>query len=240
MQPKHIDGWWNPKSINPKFEELGHRVPYGDIQCVTSLIKSLSKRVGQVNVIEIGSFVGHTTIAMSELEEVGNILCIDTWSGSINEDDPINEDYKSNDVFDVFMKNVIEINTKVQCLKESSINAIIKILRYGFHIQPPNFIYIDASHEYADVLHDCMAWKKIALNFCRSNAFVIAGHDYSNKYKGVKSAVKEAFGKEMVDYYFMGNVWWTMFQSNWNQVPAIIPFCDEQYEKDIKKLEAIV
>lgn len=56
-----------------------------------------------------------------------------------------------------------------------------------------DFVFIDASHEYNEVLKDIKAWKgKI-----RSGGWCM-GHDYCERWDGVRLAVKQMFGKPLL------------------------------------------
>ena len=63
-----------------------------------------------------------------------------------------------------------------------------------------DYAFIDADHSYESVKQDIIAWlPKIG------PGGILAGHDYSARFRGVKRAVNEAFGSRL---HNVGDVWW--------------------------------
>lgn len=62
---------------------------------------------------------------------------------------------------------------------------------------PPAMIFIDASHEYPQVLAE-ITWAR------QAGVPIIAGHDYSRFWPGVRQAVEESFG---TDFNVSGTLW---------------------------------
>lgn len=62
---------------------------------------------------------------------------------------------------------------------------------------PPAMIFIDASHEYEHVLGE-ITWAR------QAGVPIIAGHDYSKFWPGVRQAVEESFG---TDFKVSGTLW---------------------------------
>ena len=66
-----------------------------------------------------------------------------------------------------------------------------------------DYAFIDAGHGYKDVRADLEAWTpKIKLGG------VLAGHDYSSRFRGVQRAVDKRFGKIIRQRW--GDLWWVL------------------------------
>lgn len=117
-------------------------------------------------IIELGSYLGWSSITMAKICKENNInckiLCVDTWLGSIEHwrKDRCNTlhkyDFFENGIssmFDEFCKNVISHG--VQDYIISLPNTTDMIYKYLTHFDiKSDLIYVDASHEYDDVLKD--------------------------------------------------------------------------------------
>jgi len=119
--------------------------------------------------IEIGSYTGESATLMLTHKPQMTLTCVDTWQW------PLSEHY-----FDLRARPWGLIKHKAD-----SIDAASRYNRDSFHL-----IYIDASHEYADVKRDIKAWLPKV-----KPGGVIAGHDYSRGWPGVRKAVDEIFGQ---------------------------------------------
>jgi hypothetical protein len=142
---------------------------------------------------EIGSWKGRSlsyfVIESINRKKTGTIYAIDHWQGSPEHYDPSNPAYEyglQNNpdwLFDQFKNNTSSISSYIIPLRETSTRASIM-----FDDNSIDAVFIDASHEYEDVLHDLIAWQpKI-----KSNG-ILCGHDYD--WPGVKKAVDE-FSRE--------------------------------------------
>lgn len=143
-------------------------------------------------ILEVGSYKGKSARVFAD-NTSGMVMCVDTWNSIVhsNEGKPI---YKTDDdTYTEFVKNLYEhIATK---------KVIIERIDYkdfepnGFK---PDFIFIDAAHDYESAKHDI---EKSML----MKPKVIAGHDYDTKvWPGVVKAVDERFGK--VNH--VDSIWW--------------------------------
>lgn len=141
--------------------------------------------------VEIGSWMGRSASFMAvEIINSGydNIKfdCIDTWQGSAEHKE--HEIIKTDDLFNQFKKNISSVSHIINPIRLNSINAS-KL----YEDNSLDFIFIDASHEYEDVKNDILHWTpKVKKNG------IIAGHDFTENWKGVKKAVIEIFGKEKI------------------------------------------
>lgn len=62
-----------------------------------------------------------------------------------------------------------------------------------------DFVFIDANHTYAEVKRDIVAWRPKVRRWG-----MVLGHDYSDRWPGVKRAVNEVFGKPIL---FDSSIW---------------------------------
>jgi hypothetical protein len=149
------------------------------------LCEDAKKIIGDSPVIvELGSYMGESSLIFAEEFPNGKIFCIDSWEGGFdNKDSCSSADY--NDVenqFDLRMGLVNNI-TKIKGLSTS----------VGFEC---DLVYIDACHKYECVKNDILHWYPFVTK-------IISGHDYYEDInfcerhphiKGVKIAVEEMLG----------------------------------------------
>jgi len=133
------------------------------------------------NFIEIGSWKGMSSAYMA-VEIVNshkniNFYCVDTWRGSKEHQD-FNEVQKD-ELYNTFLSNMHRVDTRYQAIREKSIDAAQKT-EDGFF----DFIFLDASHEYEDVLADLENWYPKL-----KDGGTFAGHDYLPSWSGVVLAV---------------------------------------------------
>lgn len=117
-------------------------------------------------IIELGSYLGWSAITMAKICRDNNIdckiLCVDTWLGSIEHwrKDLCNSLHEYNyfenglsGMFDNFCKNVVshEVQDYIIPLPNTTQNMFSILKHYEV---TANMIYVDASHEYDNVLED--------------------------------------------------------------------------------------
>ena len=135
-------------------------------------------------IVELGSYMGESSLIFAEEFPNGKIICIDSWEGGFDDSDSCsNVDYSDVEgQFDLRMSMVDNI-TKIKGLSNS-----VEI--------ECDMVYIDACHKYECVKNDIIHWSPL----CKK---VISGHDYyedidfCNRHphiKGVKIAVEEMLG----------------------------------------------
>lgn len=113
-------------------------------------------------ILEIGSFEGKSTVWMLEniLAKTGGcIYCVDTWEGGVE-----HAVLSMAQIEKKFRKNValalnnIGNSATAEIIKQRSHIAMTKLISDG-HSESFDFIYIDGSHQCADVLMDlCLAF----------------------------------------------------------------------------------
>lgn len=171
-KPVDLQGWG---SETPVFQQL---------------ITELSPKL----IIEVGSWKGASAIAMAGMvDDDGKIICIDTWLGALemwtDTSDPdrflsLNNIYGYPALYYTFLSNVVQTGHQSRIFPlpmTSSIGA--KFLKH--HNVLADMIYIDASHDYDDVLRDLIDYWPLV-----KQGGVLFGDDYST-WKGVCQAVND-------------------------------------------------
>jgi predicted O-methyltransferase YrrM len=148
--------------------------------------------------VEVGSWMGQSTCYMGEQIKNSNknikFYAVDTWEGS-DEDahkEALNRLKTQNfTLFDAFKYNLEQcgVSNYVIPLQTTSIEAAKQ-----FEDNSLDFVHIDASHDYENVLADIIAWYPKV----KPGGF-ITGDDYVISWNGVIQAVNEYFtGKSVV------------------------------------------
>ncbi len=148
--------------------------------------------------VEVGSWMGRSTCYMGEQikKSPKNIkfYAVDTWEGSeeISHKETIEKLKNENlTLFDIFNHHLqlCGVQDQVLPLKTASIEAAKQ-----FEDNSLDFVHIDASHDYENVLADIIAWYPKV----KPGGF-ITGDDYVINWGGVIQAVNEYFaGKSVV------------------------------------------
>jgi len=135
--------------------------------------------------VEVGSWKGKSAAYMAvELANVNKdikFFCVDTWQGSAEHADSHRQELPQ--LYDIFLNNMKPLEKYYTPMKISSLEAAGKFADASL-----DFVFIDASHEYQDVLNDIAAWwPKV------KPGGILAGDDFSSSWPGVVQAVKESF-----------------------------------------------
>lgn len=141
--------------------------------------------------VEVGCWLGKSICFLGETARDSGkpieIYAVDTWAGSNEEahQDYIKKLGGPDELYNKFWSN----------MQRAGIDHIIKPIRKDseraselFENESLDMVFIDASHEYMDVLRDNDMW----LPKVKKNG-ILAGHDYP--WPDVKKAVKERFPK---------------------------------------------
>ena len=145
------------------------------------LCKEVREVIGDTPIIvELGSYMGESSLIFAEEFPNGKIYCIDTWEGGFDNSDSCSDaDYIDvESQFDLRM-NLVNNITKIKGLSTS----------VGFEC---DLVYIDACHKYECVKNDIIHWSPFVKK-------IISGHDYNTEefiklhphIAGVKIAVNE-------------------------------------------------
>ena len=126
-------------------------------------------------IIELGSWKGKSTHALASGCK-GELWCVDHWQGSIGDNSV--DLAKQEDIFSIFLDNIKQFKN-INILKMSTNEAVKQ-----FEDKSIDMIFIDASHDYAEVKNDITNWYPKAKK-------LICGHDYQLAFPGVIQAVNE-------------------------------------------------
>jgi predicted O-methyltransferase YrrM len=186
--------------------------------------------------VEIGSWRGRSTCYMGSLIKNSNknvkFYSVDTWEGS-DEEQHISfiEELKSQGktLFEEFQENIKScgIDDVVIPIQSTSILAAEQ-----FEDNSLDFVHIDASHEYEDVLNDIKSWYPKV-----KPGGMITGDDYL--WSGVNKAVKEYFKDKTVitPYYdnLGGIVWFHRKKGGSKKMKITLYAIAKNEEKNIEK-----
>ena len=149
------------------------------------------------NIIEAGCYYGRSTRALCDNAR-GIVNAVDPWNGNYGKNlskDGTPTAYQmvgSNIIFNHFLVNLSEHLHSGKC----------RIHIMEFHktdIKDPDMIFIDAIHDYEDVVRDI----EHAMKLMKKG--LLCGHDYSSEWPGVVKAVDDFFPKhEVID-----TIWYT-------------------------------
>jgi predicted O-methyltransferase YrrM len=132
-----------------------------------------------MTMIEIGSYIGESTILFAE--KFKNVISIDPFLESYDEV-PLDNMVNSEIIYNKFLENISKYNNIVH-IKKTSCDAFEDIQ------EKVDFVYIDGLHAYEQVKKDIYNYRKII-----KEGGTIAGHDYSKGWIGVMNAVNESLG----------------------------------------------
>lgn len=139
------------------------------------------KRCGRGSKIfmELGSWLGKSTLFTLRTFKNVNVIAIDTWNGS----DEHQEKYRDilPILYKTFLCNCWNYRNRLYPLRMDTMSGMKEVCRFGIK---PDCIFIDAAHDYESIYNDiCMANKLFP-------SARLCGDDYTAK-AGVKRAVNE-------------------------------------------------
>jgi predicted O-methyltransferase YrrM len=155
-----------------------------------------------LRILEIGTWLGGTAIAMADALQGSNVHCVDTWEGSPT--DCTGECAKraggAEAVYAEFLNRIGErLNESIFPWQMDSKSAS------EMHWDKFDVIFIDAEHTYDAVKADILNWWE----HLRDDGIMV-GHDYETKnLMGVTQAVRELFGSrvETFGWDVQGGMW---------------------------------
>ncbi|MEM7176031.1 MAG: class I SAM-dependent methyltransferase [Chlamydiota bacterium] len=193
--------------VSPIFsnEPLPH--PYNQVSLLPELqhgwfcnqpqLEKLFSEYHITNVIELGSWLGLSTIYLAEkLPEDGTLYAVDHWEGSIeHKNDPEWKKFLPT-LYDQFLSNVIhrQLTHKIVPIRMNTKLAASKLDTHA------DLIYVDASHEQADVYCDLnLYYPKL------SDKGILCGDDWS--WESVRKAVLRFAKEKNLTVTAEGNFW---------------------------------
>lgn len=154
-------------------------------QALRMFCQELREIVGETpTIVELGSYMGESSIIFSQEFPNAKIYCIDSWEGGFDDSDSCSN-HNYNLVEGEFDKR-LSLTKNITKIKGFSTSHSIEC----------DVVYIDACHKYECVLEDIRHWQPLTKK-------VISGHDYypsesfrkSNPHiAGVKIAIDEMLG----------------------------------------------
>lgn len=135
--------------------------------------------------LEIGSWKGESTKIFASSGVFDKIVCVDPFEGTEEANKLFLETW--NTVKEGFKENTKMFKDKIELVQGYSYEVAGTFLDNDF-----DFMYIDGSHKYEDVVQDInLYWNKL------KPGGYIAGHDYfdDNGHPGVKKAIYDLWGR---------------------------------------------
>jgi len=148
-----------------------------------NLYKEMVQKFDNATFVEVGTWKGKSAAFMAV--EIANsnknikFYCVDTWKGSEEHQQELY--IKKDKLYKHFLNNIELVKEYIIPIKKYSLTAVKQ-----FQDENLDFVFIDASHDYNNVLADLNAWYPKV-----KPGGVLAGHDYHNDWPGVIQAVNE-------------------------------------------------
>ena len=166
-----------------------------------SLYNYAVQKYDNAHFVEIGCWKGRSTSCMGVeiVNSKKNIKfdVVDTFGGSAE-----HGDVDSEKLFNEFMKNTEPVRSAIYTVHKMTSLQAAEL----YSDNSLDFVFIDASHDYTNVLADIKAWyPKIKFGGTMS------GDDYCSSWQGVVDAVNEYFGAGNIKVY--GTQHWAITKS---------------------------
>ena len=172
------------------------------------MIKQHLHDADKINVLEIGSYAGESTLMFCNYLKKKkiknfNIYCVDIWD-SFDQKQLFTKSFievvsnyglKSGKIYNIFKRNILlaGFKTNVNILKGSSLELVPNLKNISF-----DYIYIDGAHNYTNVLNDIKSSLKLL-----KNSAIIAGDDYELSYEECdKQEIVKFINEDSIDYCF--------------------------------------
>ena len=168
-----------------------------------NLVRTLKPKV----IVEVGSWKGQSAITMAEAcREIGldsAIICVDTWLGSIehilHHPKELRRCNGYPTMYFQFLSNVIHRGMQEWIVPFPATSCAAAAILDQMNIRA-NLIYIDASHQYEDVLLDLKKYSDLL-----AKGGIMFGHDYD--LKPVQRALKSFRKSKNFECEAVGNFW---------------------------------
>jgi predicted O-methyltransferase YrrM len=193
-------------TVPPVWEE-GGRTFIGHVTCQEDLdvLAGLVREIDAKRIVEVGSWLGQSALAMAEAAPDAIIRCVDTWEGSVSDmTGPWARNYGPDSLYRAFCQNVGDrLNRTILPHRNQSLTVAqaLTALRPG-DLALFDLIFIDADHSYESVKADILAWAPLV-----RKGGILCGHDYGMSFlPGVERAVDESFPRTCLKT--KGAIWW--------------------------------
>lgn len=169
----------NKKNMEHFYQNIGE-----DWFTFPNLYRDIIKKYGNnSHFVEVGSWKGRSASFMGvEIHNSGLDIkfdCVDTWNGSAEHQEM--DVVKKSELYVEFLNNISPVIDHITPIRKTSLEASQR-----YQDNSLDFVFIDASHQYQDVLDDIKSWLPKL-----KNGGTLAGHDYG--YNEVNKAVNEFF-----------------------------------------------
>jgi len=164
--------------------------------------------------VEVGSFWGKSAIYLAEAAKIADkglrVYCIDTWTmtpannpslfdpehGARGHIEPVVHARYNNNLFETFAHFVSESGLSPDPLRIMRMDTFeaAQMFTAMTNCNPSaweqriHFVFLDNDHEYEHVIREIPAW-------LRCSPTIIAGHDYTEEFDGVRRAVDQYWPK---------------------------------------------
>lgn len=176
-----------------RVDSIFHQTPDVALESLTQIVRAIanSRPDKALRIVEIGSWVGETAIAMVQGfgPAGGTVYCVDHFEGSYGDLDGVLSEAVEvlggpDKLLEHFKHNCGRYYGKeIKVIKGKSVD-----IAEGLDPQDADIIFIDAAHDYESVVADLNAWLP-HLSF----QGVMVGDDYYDQFPGVVRAVNERF-----------------------------------------------
>lgn len=144
------------------------------------LYKRMVQRYDNAHFVEVGSWKGRSSafLAVEIVNSGRNIRldCVDTWEGSIEH--VTLPEVLNKTLYATFLTNIKPVQHIINPIKLCSMEAA-----KCYSLGSLDFVFLDASHEYADITNDILCWLPKV-----KKGGVFAGHDIY--FPGVDNALR--------------------------------------------------
>ena len=170
------------------------------------VLEECDRKERRLNIIEVGSWLGDSAIALADPECCESLTCVDWWEGS--ESDSTRQ-FKENigckeNLLGIFKWNINKyqkLNVHRRLPGITVMNMSSTQAASEFAGEPADIIFLDADHTYENVFADIDQW----LPHLRKDGIMI-GHDYNaREFPGVGQAAHEMFGSHVEEYCSLPN-----------------------------------
>jgi glycosyltransferase involved in cell wall biosynthesis len=176
--------------------------------------------------VEIGSWMGRSTCCLGQLIKESQkdikVYAVDTFEGSEEHKEVLKEiKEQSTSLLEIFKRHtsLCDVDHLITPIKGASLDVVNQ-----FEDESIDFIFIDASHDYDNVLADITAWYPKL-----KPGGLIAGDDYAPCWGGVIKAVNEYF-TDKTAFFLNGALQYPYSQRVWH-------WCHFKQSKEIKEMD---